>query len=727
MVFSVRTRKVRTWQAVSREKKKKKLEKFRQINMENEEIEIGRIKSPATFYFTSKKWWSNFEVDFQQMQGYFEQRPPKVCNPSTLRSYDRVLVRNWCQRNIWRRAQICKIDFKRKSCKVLFIDTGEVEEDIDLGELYHLSRTPIDWACFPPQGAKKLAIAGNIFEQCLIFEDFVKIYLLSGVKSMELDEWPISILTTTHLLKEKATKIWAQVEKNNCGEKQIKNSFTGDIIFEIPSSAKETVFENWSKHPKGGNISMRKLLIYEGFGDDGKDEGFVTAEEDSDDNEISVDILDRQRSRQSVSPLAKHKCMDDYDVGKNVANRHHDPVDNVACQPVFDPNEINFSTKPKRMDEEERRKKAQRRFLAELSEEEKEDESIDPFGPLIPAAPIKKFGQKKNNQNLNSAFKKRFSPNYQAGKRERSQALPNDSNDLRHLINARSLQKGLGFLELCKSEQPAKLQTDPKKNEDFEANSREKEERAQFPMLVSEIEDDDDKDPVDYSDQVRTLETAILEYDQDTMPALAVVKDSGSNSSQALLSTKRPTQVMWKDNETHLLLDISFRDCDLKQDLIKTFLHLSVEEKMFSMEYMDDLFSVICLKFQLSECVVPCQTNLSFRGLNLTISLKKLVPKACHAPSPFIEEGQYVKKHWIIHDPMDFDCSDNEEKNDPLHNQSLLPWNQANQSFSQTRQPIEGCLSWGESSENSFNSEDSGDNFEEYMTKPVYVFNPDRV
>ena len=134
-----------------------------QDKMETQEIEIGRIKSPAIFYFTSKKWWSTFEVDFQQMQGYFEQRPPKVCNPSTLRSNDRVLVRNFCQRNIWRRAQICKVDLKRRSCKVLLIDTGEVEEDIDLGELYHLSRTPIDWAFFPPQGAKKLAVVGNFF------------------------------------------------------------------------------------------------------------------------------------------------------------------------------------------------------------------------------------------------------------------------------------------------------------------------------------------------------------------------------------------------------------------------------------------------------------------------------------------------------------------------------------------------------------------------------------
>ena len=589
---------------------------------------------------------------------------------------------------------------------------------------------------------------------------------------MELDEWPISILTTTHLLKEKATKIWAHLETNG-GHRQ-KNSYSGDIIFQIPPNAKEIVFENWSKHPKGGIISMRKLLIYEGFGDDGQDEGFVTAEEDSDNDEISLDIF-AQSSHNSVS--ANHKCMETYDdVGRKEGG--HYLVDNFGQVP--DPN-VNFSTKPKKINEG--RKEAKKRLLAELSDEEesiepfgyqgfstnyrtgkKDDPGIDPVGQLLP--PLKESVQTMNQHSFE--FGQSFSLKCQddeipsSCKGETWLQTDNESigpNDLRNLINSRRrLQQGLGFKELCKSKQAK--QTDPKKNENPEANSsrsclgarpknqrnylndikisnRKLDEYAQnieesskpelsedkrvpYPR-VSKIEEQEDGDDATDSDEGNSG-PAILEYDQDTMPALAIVKDCSP-----LLTTKRPTQVMWKDNETHLLLDISFRDCDLKQDLIKTFLHLCVEQQVFSMEYMDNLFSVVCLKFQLSECVVPCQTNVSFRGLNLKISLKKLVPKACHAPSPFIEEGQYVKKHWIIHDPMDFECSDADgEENDLLHNQSLLPW-ETSQSNSITQKPIEGCLSWNESRENSFNSEDSGDDFEEYMTKQVYVFNPDRV
>lgn len=542
--------------------------------METQEIEIGRIKSPAIFYFTSKKWWSTFEVDFQQMQGYFEQRPPKVCNPSTLRSNDRVLVRNFCQRNIWRRAQICKVDLKRRSCKVLLIDTGEVEEDIDLGELYHLSRTPIDWAFFPPQGAKKLAVV--------------------GVKSMELDEWPISILTTTHLLKEKATKIWAHLETNG-GSRQ-KNSYSGDIIFQIPPNAKEIVFENWSKHPKGGIISMRKLLIYEGFGDDGQDEGFVTAEEDSDNDEISLDIF-AQSSHNSVS--ANHKCMETYDVGRKEGG--HYLVDNFGQVP--DPN-VNFSTEPKKINEG--RKEAKKRLLAELSDEEesiepfgyqgfstnyrtgnKDDPGIDPVGQLLP--PLKGSVQTMNQHSFE--FGQSFSLKCQddeipsSCKGETWLQTDNESigpNDLRNLINSRrKLQQGLGFKELCKSKQAK--QTDPKKNENPEANSsrsclgarpknqrnylndikisnRKLDEYAQnieesskpelsedkrvpYPR-VSKIEEQEDGDDATVSDEGNSG-PAILEYDQDTMPALAIVKDCSP-----LLTTKRPTQVMWKDKNS---------------------------------------------------------------------------------------------------------------------------------------------------------------------------------
>ena len=100
---------------------------------------------------------------------------------------------------------------------------------------------------------------------------------------MSVSDWPIAILTLTHLLKEKASRISAVFH----GDTQDK-CLIGDIIFQLSTKAKETVFETCSKRLNGSFISLRKLLIYEGFGDDGDDAGFVTAEEDFDEEEISV-------------------------------------------------------------------------------------------------------------------------------------------------------------------------------------------------------------------------------------------------------------------------------------------------------------------------------------------------------------------------------------------------------------------------------------------------------
>ena len=38
-----------------------------------------------------------------------------------------------------------------------------------------------------------------------------------------------------------------------------------------------------------------------------------------------------------------------------------------------------------------------------------------------------------------------------------------------------------------------------------------------------------------------------------------------------------------------------------------------------------------------------------------------------------MEDGHYLKKHWIVHDPMDFECNedDQEEKEQDL---PILPW-----------------------------------------------------
>ena len=128
------------------------------IKMEGDnEIEIGRIKSPSEFYFVFKKWRSRFEMDLERMQSYLEQRPPKPRNPRTLKAGQRVLIRDFCQRNIWMRAQICQCH--QQGCKVLFLDTGEVEGDIGFDEIHQL---PEDYSYYPPQCAKKLLIEGTV-------------------------------------------------------------------------------------------------------------------------------------------------------------------------------------------------------------------------------------------------------------------------------------------------------------------------------------------------------------------------------------------------------------------------------------------------------------------------------------------------------------------------------------------------------------------------------------
>ena len=460
---------------------------------------------------------------------------------------------------------------------------------------------------------------------------------------MSVSDWPIAILTLTHLLKEKASRISAVFH----GDTQDK-CLIGDIIFQLSTKAKETVFETCSKRLNGNFISLRKLLIYEGFGDDGDDAGFVTAEEDFDEEEISVatdesfydlPTLPVKDKNPEVQPIQREIRNDVQSIRREIRKKerpHEPPSTNLRHL-------INGS--------QESKKKAKERLLAELSQDAVRQEPKRNSELFVKVSPHREGFQKNRSM---KAVHSGVGESVKA-KEEVSVKQP---IELRHMINAR---KVLVKKETESSILPSKsLETEKQPETNCVPES----------IVATEnphVDADDDTKSDDQESQDHSDLSPVLEYDQDTMPALAVVKELTNPT------IKRPTQVMWKDTESELTLTISFRDCDLTQDLIKNCLHLNVEEQAFSLEYMENLYSLVSFTSGLMHQVVPCKTNHHCHGLNLTVYLKKQVPRIWQGSSPFMEDGHYLKKHWIVHDPMDFECNeeDQEEKEQDL---PILPW-----------------------------------------------------
>ena len=122
------------------------------------EIEIGRVKSPKEFYFVENQWRETYQQEFQEMSCYFQTHPPSKIHRSMLVPKLRVLIKNLAQLNSWTRAETIKIS-DSGNCKVMILDTGEVEEDIDISALYKLPNRYRDW---PPIGASRITISGTI-------------------------------------------------------------------------------------------------------------------------------------------------------------------------------------------------------------------------------------------------------------------------------------------------------------------------------------------------------------------------------------------------------------------------------------------------------------------------------------------------------------------------------------------------------------------------------------
>ena len=149
-----------------------------------DEIEINRVKSPKVdtqlifilllyhlfnlvpwqeFYCVRLKWRQKFREDFQLMQSYFQSHPPVECNPAVMRPKMRVLIQSLTKHKTWERAEICKVN--ARSCKILFLDSGEVEEDVDFSSIFNL---PSPWTQKPPYGVFKLIVSGTVSLNFLI-------------------------------------------------------------------------------------------------------------------------------------------------------------------------------------------------------------------------------------------------------------------------------------------------------------------------------------------------------------------------------------------------------------------------------------------------------------------------------------------------------------------------------------------------------------------------------
>jgi len=155
---------------------------------------------------------------------------------------------------------------------------------------------------------------------------------------------------------------------------------------------------------------------------------------------------------------------------------------------------------------------------------------------------------------------------------------------------------------------------------------------------------------IDFIDENEVInemnETNSIDTMEAVMPSLAFVKDI------SLIVELPPSQLIWWNDKSKLVFEISFRGVIDSVELSKSNLFICVEPDSFSMQYFA-YKTVICINnTKFKESVVPSQTKWSLNGLTLDICMLKVEANFWDASTPFLtDNNKPMKRNWIKPNP----------------------------------------------------------------------------
>jgi len=131
------------------------------------------------------------------------------------------------------------------------------------------------------------------------------------------------------------------------------------------------------------------------------------------------------------------------------------------------------------------------------------------------------------------------------------------------------------------------------------------------------------------------------------MPSLAFVKDI------SLIVELPPSQLIWWNDKSKLVFEISFRGVIDTVELSESNLFIRVESDYFSIQYLT-CKTVVCINnAKFKESVIPSHTKWNLNGLTLKMIMNKVEEKFWDASTPFLtENNQPFKRNWIKLNPM---------------------------------------------------------------------------
>ena len=176
---------------------------------------------------------------------------------------------------------------------------------------------------------------------------------------------------------------------------------------------------------------------------------------------------------------------------------------------------------------------------------------------------------------------------------------------------------------------------------------------------------------IDAQNDVENMVKDVEKVEIDKINEIHVVEDDGLMPSLAFVEKispkwdqKDPTKLTWWNSASVLTFEISFHQIFVHEiELTKSNLYIRLEHDMFSMQYLVENSTLVCMKnYKLAKSIVPKLTRWHINGLTLVINMSKGEEDFWDIPSPFLtENGRPLKKSWITLNPMKMDEENEDE------------------------------------------------------------------